>query len=613
MRSLFLLLSLQIICSNFLRAQNDRKLTDNIEINTLIENALRQSDQQTQTFSSTLIPFDLTNFPENNCAFSDPNYFIFDIEYANIPVNGTNFWSHSNLTSRTCFPSSSFTSPCFEYSNESNLKLTARVYKKKYSSQQEEIAQGLRPVVIYVRGGGYAPGATGLRASNPANESLDDIFCKNLADYGFVVLNIDYRRGWDAQRYFPYKKIISSLDTPLAPESCGCEVSNSCKSFTFLQATYRTAQDIRAAHRKVLSIADYLNVSKNFVFYMGGSTGGIATMAAAYGYNNLPNVKEIPSQSTSRTLAGTCGSIDGIGVPLIAGANMKVAGVISLQAAMPYNVNFVEQADLVDILSLVHGTEDTPVNYCENTLLSGLFQAGNNGSNDVLDDTHITLFGTGAIFNRHKSFGNKFGLFVELPGVEHELNLHGVPNKRMKCFASNPNIFPQACNVLKFSFNAAEQRLAARSLYSALIEPMITFSLQDFYVNNKRTSDVVRIQNALNCQVCSYSVPNNFTICGTSYNSFSNESSTLLRQTDLSNIIGNVMPNPTSNYLEIKFKQFVDFGILAIHDLSGKVLSVHNVIDTDKFELNVSNYPVGEYILLLRNDQQSETYKFIKQ
>lgn len=568
-----------------------------------------------------------------NCQYSDPNYFLMDVSYATVPKISQNIWSLRNINTRSCFKIDQYTTPCFEYSSgDSDFQLTARVYKKKYFNPADEIFAGLRPAIIFVRGGGYHQNSGGLRSNNPANLSADDVLCKNLAEQGFVVFNIDYRKGWDAQRYYPYKKIIPGSNTQLAPNTCECEVADSCKSFTFLQATYRMAQDVRAAHRKILEIGEQFNIDKNYIFYAGGSTGAIAVMSTAYGFDNLPEVKEYPSNSTSRTLQSTCGSIDNIGVGLPSGHTMNVSGIYALQAAMPYDINFIENSDPVEILGLSHGTADTPVNYCENTLLSGLFGAGPNGNKDQLDDNHINLFGTGSIYNRYKTLTNKYASILELPGVEHELNVHGVPAKRMKCYESTP--FTPACNVLKFSFNNAEIVQGANVVYNALIKPLVLGTLYEYYVNGSTEPTYFRIGNVLNCSTCNITQITNPTVCGISHSGNrirlgdnveeamkiypsdeKNKKYLNLFDETYPNLFDEkikIYPNPSNNQLNIDINRNYDYGMISLFNLNGDLLK-NITINSNNVQLNVGSLPAGEYILYIMTDENISSSKFIKQ
>ena len=180
----------------------------------------------------TITSFNPNNLTISNCQYADQDYFLLDISYATVPKVDQNIWSNRNVDNRSCFKIDEYTTPCFEYSSvDSSFQLTARVYKKKYSNPNDEISAGLRPAIIFMRGGGYLPGSGGLRSNNPSIISADDVFCRNLAELGFVVFNIDYRKGWDAQRYYPYKKILPAINTQLAPNSCECALLN-CKSHT---------------------------------------------------------------------------------------------------------------------------------------------------------------------------------------------------------------------------------------------------------------------------------------------------------------------------------------------------------------------------------------------
>ena len=83
------------------------------------------------------------------------------------------------------------------------------------------------------------------------------------------------------------------------------------------------------------------------------------------------------------------------------------------------------------------------------------------------------------------------------------------------------------------------------------------------------------------------------------------QAANVLNQSQFEDLV--VFPNPTKDLLNIHSKQ--DFNIL-VKDITGKSIGAFKK-SSEKFSIDASHFPVGQYILLLDNEKgQSQSIKF---
>lgn len=258
-----------------------------------------------------------------------------------------------------------------------------------------------KATVIDVHGGGYANTDPNLANLNAA---------KTLARRGFVGVSINYRKGWDIAGAdgLTLDQIVQNYET--------CEGDNNLNEpFTFMQVTYRMAQDVRAAHAKVISMGSQWGVNEDRVFYFGVSTGAYAVMHAAYGADNLPGYQK--DATSGITLQSSLGGFDamvmsGLSTNFPAPAGV-VAGAGAIQNANWIGSNFDEAG--TDLL-LLHGMEDLAVPYCEGKIDNMDYSVNTTGGN--LD--HLDCDGSGKIYNHVSANTSNKAWLVSHESAGHE-------------------------------------------------------------------------------------------------------------------------------------------------------------------------------------------------
>lgn len=83
--------------------------------------------------------------------------------------------------------------------------------------------------------------------------------------------------------------------------------------------------------------------------------------------------------------------------------------------------------------------------------------------------------------------------------------------------------------------------------------------------------------------------------------------------TDLPKGVASLYPNPTTGQVRISMADFNENSSVSIVDATGKILSVHNNLNTNYFEINLSKYPNGHYNAILRNGKKMKVLKIVKQ
>jgi endoglucanase len=97
---------------------------------------------------------------------------------------------------------------------------------------------------------------------------------------------------------------------------------------------------------------------------------------------------------------------------------------------------------------------------------------------------------------------------------------------------------------------------------------------------------------------------------------YGNEPARPLSNTDYDLAIQNsikVLPNPTSGIIKIDLPESVDIKNININDLAGRLLTSQNVLSAKIISMDISNLPVGLYIMTFKSEDKVWTKKIIKE
>ncbi len=177
----------------------------------------------------------------------------------------------------------------------------------------------LRPLVVYVHGGGFRAGSKSTQKGRYWAEAF--------ARRGYVFASVDYRLGW------PFE------------DSCAADTT------LYMKAVWRAVQDVRAAWRFLADTAEAYGIDTGAVFLLGTSAGSAAGLAAVYNREG----------DFAPYLASELGPLDGSGNDRPARSFRpkaivtKSAGVAGLYALERHNAAHL----------LFHGTCDLTVPFYE--------------------------------------------------------------------------------------------------------------------------------------------------------------------------------------------------------------------------------------------------------
>ena len=276
--------------------------------------------------------------------------------------NKSEQWNNGNVTV-PCFGKKPFTYP----SKDGQLELRMDIYMPNVEFDQCTD----RPIIIYAHPGGYSPTNTPSK-----NDVFFGIHATQMAQMGYVVAVVDYRKGFDTQglQFHPNSNSARFGNAQ-------CRESSSVDFMTFQKSLFRMTQDIRAAHRFLHANADKLNVNPNLTFYAGGSTGALGVTHAAYAHQNA-NWKFL-----------NMGKVEDFGDYNEYESQLKVAGVIAQQPAI-HNIDWIEASDNVPIFML-HGNKDMDVPFGDGYMGSMISYGGRK---DKIN--HFRLYGSQSIYNK---------------------------------------------------------------------------------------------------------------------------------------------------------------------------------------------------------------------
>lgn len=423
-----------------------------------------------------------------------------------------------------------------------------------------------RATIIKVHGGGYA-NKLPTNAVNTADQEAID-----LAKHGYVVIAINYRKGFDIGGVdnLPSEGIVEGY------ENCSPGTN---RAFSFLEATYRMAQDVKAAHAKVLCSATAWQVNTNQIFYRGVSTGACAVLCAAYGMDGT-DMPAMCKPSTTQTMQQLLGSPTNFALctPPPGTSVNNIAGVISIAGAI-HNTDWIGNSSTDKIpLYLAHGTFDEAVPYCEGKLVNMRFA-------DDLPNAHLLeLKGSGPIYDKVRTFASSPTFKSYL--ISYEQGDHGMQ--------------------LPSSFACSDIDKAKRVWYVYFTSSL--FSAMKVS-NTTMTNTIINIP-----ATCAFSAINDITsnsCCSTSgdcgYGGYSNKQANLVQQSN--NVSLKTSPNPANEALYINYNATDDNEQvnLTLHDLNGRAVYSNmeaSQAGTNNYQLDLTHLQPGLYILQLQTPTQ---------
>ncbi len=259
-----------------------------------------------------------------------------------------------------------------------------------------------RSLVIFVHQGGFAPVYTPSKSMNTIAGRA-----KFLAQLGFVVAVIDYRKGFDfkTNTYHP-----NSIAYQVMPQlTIDCSEASKPDPNSFQVAMFRFIQDIRASHRFLHKNKDLMGTDNNKIFYLGLSTGAIGIAHAAYAADETQHWNQLG-----------LGSVQSFGQHPELEGEIKIAGVIAEQPAL-HKVEWLEASDNVPIY-MMQGAADYDVPF-EEGYLAGM--TSYNGSSRQEDMGPFALNGSKSMYNRLKVIsGNSKtqGHLSAFEGISHDIS-----------------------------------------------------------------------------------------------------------------------------------------------------------------------------------------------
>lgn len=227
-----------------------------------------------------------------------------------------------------------------------SISVTANTDKQTYtySIKQNDTLQldvynnidieGRKPCIIYMFGGGFMGGSRG--------GELQETYFKNLTDFGYIVVSIDYRLG--------LKDVPNRIKNG---EKIGL------KGFINLldSAVTIAVEDLFDATNFVLENAEDWNIDKNLIVANGSSAGGISVLQGEYAIcSNSELAKKLP-------------------------ANFNYAGVISFAGAIFTTKGSLKWYKMPAPIQFFHGNADSTVPYDK----IKLFKIGFYGSKHISD------------------------------------------------------------------------------------------------------------------------------------------------------------------------------------------------------------------------------------
>lgn len=158
--------------------------------------------------------------------------------------------------------------------------------------------KGNKPCLIFVFGGGFVAGTRDQKSQIP--------FFKELANYGYKVISIDYRLGLKKAGEIAAQKAKIEKETGIKQKK------SSPKDFlnTFNGTIEMAVEDLFDATNYVLEHADEWNIDKNMIVACGSSAGAITVLHGEYNISNKTALaKKLPTDFNYAGVISFAGAI----------------------------------------------------------------------------------------------------------------------------------------------------------------------------------------------------------------------------------------------------------------------------------------------------------------
>lgn len=500
-----------------------------------------------------------------------------------------------------------------------------------------------RACIILLHGGGYDPYSFENRRTE-AQLYLSNYF----AERGFVVFSMAYRTGWDVGS----SNLIPSTDTLYDKCVAGFPFTTTGSEFSFVEATYRNVQDLRALHRFILAQNEEnidslnLNIDPDKIFYVGMSTGGIIALTTAFGRSEIANMRNPDNNFKIKDQFGF-GDVDEFGQHQSYKNKIKVAGVMASAGAI-YKTDWIEYDDGDEYIPVLlsHGSLDSLVWYDYGPI--GQITKFNNNINPK----YFKLYGGRGIYDYAKLNydGNRNGAPVHL--YTYQCTGHGVG--LLPYFDKDTNfIFPPSLGT----------KFVREVIAGETIQNRHTYILNSFYYKESYTKDAETDGDDWACEEGLYIIPadtsikladtlfvndTTFTIQDSvlinnawtyiydtiySIDTFFIAADTFIKPADTLNILYTpkpitetvqhhadkalkIYPNPNQGKFRFELVEAIEEkATIYIYDVIGNLLYIDYLNPGERqLQININNLSKGVYILQLRTvSGKNMALKFLAQ
>ncbi len=432
----------------------------------------------------------------------------------------------------------------------------------------------LRPLVIFWHTGNFLPYPQNGSIGGTLRDSAAVEMCKRLARAGYVAVSADYRIGWN----------------PIAP-------TQDERVFTLINAAYRGVQDantcVRFWKKSVAELDNPFRIDTSRIVHMGEGTGGYVGMntSALDAYVKIPTASNgkflisdgmggfipmIIPQINGDVRGLTVGISPGAPFPFPAGDTLCYPNHVGYSSDFAASVNLggaIADTAWIDpgqppIISIqcpydpfapyVEGIVLVPVVNLEVVEVQGAYLvqklANEYGNNASLNPKNVTTFQTevtASVNARNDGFEGLYpiygtgGPFDSAPWQYWD-TLSNVNS--MAGFQTNPDMTREKAHRYIDSIFA----YVLPRLYSALDLSELT-----------STEELVNIEQI---QMVTY-------------------------------------PNPASSEVFIGVRDEYPIRSISVYDLKGSLIEIHSGINNNYYNLNVSHYPSGQYVLRFQFDE----------
>lgn len=519
-------------------------------------------------------------------------------------------------------PGSNLNNKCFNYFEFSTLKpeynyndSTFELYTRLFSIEQDN--EPKKKAIIYIGGGmGFFDSpqvGSGIRFFDKLLnqdfflKEMDLGICNYLAQKGYAVFYIDFRKGWDIKGISNWPE-IKGFETYFFPKYCDCE--DSCDIFSFKESYYRNVQDIYALHSKLIQEASNFHIDPNDISYFGNSSGSNIAILATFGRNNLKtqltSINNNPN-GVKVTMEQKLGPLTKFMYPGISEDKIKVSKLFLLSAAIG-DTNWIESSDSTFFKNnhkfpvyIAQATDDVSSWEC-----SGISR-GVKYFNKI--DSAFFVYGGGSIHDRILNIGGESHLISQ-----YKFD-HGGPftYSEIKCFnrlasdtcfndLSNDAYFKVLSNfVLDYLILKGDSFVHAIQIGEPNKENYNGNECNECYYINIATKDSIQ-SNKYSC--CTQDCGRFYQNIVTGISNYSIDKKNFLK----------IYPNPIANEFTVEFSTIETDKELYIYEVMGSLVKYMLVNKgQSKIILNSETFPKGILYFVLKNNLEIlESGKIVK-